>query len=170
MAVYFLEKAIIMATEAHAGQFDKGGHPYILHPLRVMLSCETVEQKTVAVLHDTVEDTDLHLSTIRVRFGNTVADAVDALSRREGESYADFIARCAQNKIAADVKLRDLEDNMDIDRLGREPSAKDLARIERYKDAKQVLLRSLTPPNNTPHPAHSEKEPERPAPPASGAI
>ncbi len=143
MAVYFLEKAIIMATEAHAGQFDKGGHPYILHPLRVMMACETMEQKIVAVLHDTVEDTGLHLSTIRVRFGNTVADAVDALSRRDGESYAEFIDRCAKNPLAADVKFRDLEDNMDLSRLGREPTPKDLARIERYKDAKQALWRSF---------------------------
>ena len=134
-----LTKAIILAAEAHNGQVDKGGQLYILHPLRVMLSCETVEQKIVAVLHDTIEDTDLQLSTIRVRFGNTVADAVDALSRRDGESYAAFIQRCAQNTLAADVKMRDLEDNMNLDRLGREPTEKDMARLDKYKDAKKML-------------------------------
>lgn len=138
-----LSKAIMLATEAHAGQLDKGGQPYILHPLRVMLACETNEQKIAAVLHDTVEDTGLELSLIRHRFGDVIADAVDALSRRDGEIYTDFIGRCAKNTLAADVKMRDLEDNMDLDRLGREPTENDIARLEKYTKAKKMLWRSL---------------------------
>jgi len=143
MEIDLLSKAIILATEAHAGQLDKGGQPYILHPLRVMLDCETIEQKIVAVLHDTVEDTELELSLIRHWFGDVIADAVDALSRRNDESYPCFIDRCAKNILAADVKLRDLEDNMNLDRLGREPTEKDMARLEKYTKAKKLLWRSF---------------------------
>ena len=51
-----LEQAIKIAVEAHTGQVDKGGNPYILHPLRVMLSLDTEQERIVGVLHDVVED------------------------------------------------------------------------------------------------------------------
>ena len=135
-----LSDAIIFAATAHRGQTDKGSAPYILHPLRVMLACETDEQRIVAVLHDTVEDCGVELDTVRDRFGTAVADAVDALTRREGEAYEAFVERCAADPIARVVKLADLADNMDWRRLGREPDEKDRARLLKYERARASLI------------------------------
>ena len=129
-----LEAAIAFASECHAGQTDKGGHPYILHPLRVMLSLEDEERRIAALLHDTVEDCGVSLSLIRERFGDPVAEAVDALTKRSGETYVQFIERCGANDIARDVKLADISDNSDLSRL-KHVTATDLARIEKYRAA-----------------------------------
>ena len=135
-----LDNAIILAVQAHSGQVDKAGAPYILHPLRVMLACVTEAEKIAAVLHDTVEDTGLELGLIRHRFGAAVANAVDALTKRAGESYTSFIRRCALDPIARKVKLADLNDNMRLERLGREPTIEDLRRHDKYGEAKNHLL------------------------------
>jgi len=134
-----LSDAIALATQAHRGQVDKGGQPYILHPLRVMLACQTEEQRIAAVLHDVVEDSGFVMSDIASKFGPTIAYAVDALSRREDEDYDAFIARCAANPISRVVKLADITDNMDVRRLGREPTAADAKRIEKYERARAAL-------------------------------
>lgn len=104
-------------VEAHAGDTDKAGETYIRHPLRVMQQMDTQTECVVAVLHDVVEDTGYSLQDIEDRFGSTVGDAVDALTRREGEDYEEFIERVAANPIARRVKLADIEDNMDLTRL-----------------------------------------------------
>ena len=135
-----LDDAIVLAVTAHRGQTDKGGAPYILHPLRVMLACDTNEQRIAAVLHDTVEDCGIALDTVRDSFGAAIADAVDALTRREGETYEAFIERCAANPIARTVKLADLADNMDWRRLGREPNEKDRERLLKYERAQTLLI------------------------------
>lgn len=134
-----LNDAIILAATAHRGQSDKGGAPYILHPLRVMLACATEEQQIAAVLHDTIEDCAVSLDTVRDRFGTAVADAVDALTRREGEAYEAFVERCAADPIARVVKLADLADNMDWRRLGRVLDEKDRARLLKYERACALL-------------------------------
>lgn len=135
-----LERAIVIAAEAHAGQVDKAGAPYILHPLRVMLAVEGVEAKVAAVLHDVVEDTPWTLEELRAEgFGTDVVEAVDGLTRRSGEVYLDFCRRAAGNEIARRVKLADLADNLDPDRLGALPEAhRSLA--DRYRKARQILL------------------------------
>jgi (p)ppGpp synthase/HD superfamily hydrolase len=135
-----LDKAIKLATDAHRGQFDKGGAPYILHPLRVMLACEGEDARIAAVLHDTVEDGGVELSLISHLLGSAVANAVNALTRREGESYQAFIDRCALNEIAIEVKLADLADNMNLQRLGREPTGDDYRRHAKYADAENTLM------------------------------
>lgn len=135
-----VDRAIALACEAHAGQIDKGGKPYILHPLRVMLRLKDEDAQIAAVLHDTVEDCGLELGLIRYRFGALVADAVDALTRREGESYGAFLGRCADNPLALRVKLEDIEDNLNLDRLGREPTIDDARRCRKYHDARNVLI------------------------------
>lgn len=129
-----LEEAIAFASECHRGQKDKGGHPYILHPLRVMLRLDDEGRRIAALLHDTVEDCGVPLSLIRERFGDAVAEAVDALTKRSGETYEQFIERCGANAIARDVKLADIGDNSDLSRLGQVTPA-DLARIEKYRAA-----------------------------------
>jgi (p)ppGpp synthase/HD superfamily hydrolase len=130
-----LERAILLAAQAHQGQVDKNGTPYILHPLRVMFRLTEETDRVIAVLHDVVEDTDWTLDRLRAEgFPEEVVEAVDCLTRREGESYDDFVARAAANPIARRVKQADLEDNMDPKRLDRW-SAKDAERFERYHRA-----------------------------------
>jgi len=112
-----LEKAIQMAVEAHAGDTDKAGETYIRHPLRLMQQMETETERIVAVLHDVVEDTKYNLDDIEDEFGLEVRDAVDAVTKRDGEDYEKLIDRAAVNPVARSVKIADLEDNMDITRL-----------------------------------------------------
>ncbi|RYF02610.1 MAG: HD domain-containing protein [Oxalobacteraceae bacterium] len=133
-----LDRAITLAVAAHEGQVDKGGTPYILHPLRVMLRQTEIAHRIVAVLHDVVEDSDVTLDTIRADHGDTIAEAIDALTKREGESYDDFIRRCAMNVIARDVKRTDIEDNLDLSRLST-ISDHDQERAHKYRRALALL-------------------------------
>lgn len=137
-----LEEAISLALSAHSGQRDKGGNPYILHPLRVMLKMTEPTHQIVAMLHDVVEDSGIDLVDIVGQFGTEIADAVDALTRRDGENYMAFIDRCAANSIAAKVKMADLEDNMDIRRLGRKPTEEDARRQAKYAEARGRLAQA----------------------------
>ena len=113
-----LSSAIILATEAHMDQYDLSGEPYILHCIRVMMKVTTPLQKTIAILHDTVEDTKVSLEQLReMGFSNPVVEGVDALTHRFGESYDDYIDRVKLNPDATKVKLSDLEDNINALRL-----------------------------------------------------
>lgn len=134
-----LAAAVALAAQCHTGQVDKAGQPYILHPLRVMLRLGREEERIAAVLHDTVEDCGLEVGLIRHRFGAVVAEAVDALSRREGENYGDFIERCGANPLARKVKIADVQDNLDPSRIA-EPTAEDARRAAKYHDALWRLM------------------------------
>lgn len=112
-----LMRAIAIATQAHKGQTDRSGKPYITHPLRVMEACETTAQKIVAVLHDVVEDTAVTLEELAAEFPPAIVEAVDFMTHRPEVTYEQYIARLASNAIARAVKLRDLTDNMDLRRL-----------------------------------------------------
>jgi len=134
-----LERAVIIAAEAHAGAVDKAGAPYILHPLRLMLGMVTDEERIVAVLHDVVEDSDWTLERLRAEgFSAVIVDGVDAVTRRPGETYEDFVERAAEDPIGRRVKLADLRDNCDLSRIA-EPAQKDLERIEKYERAIELL-------------------------------
>src|SRR5215475_4530664 len=134
-----LDKAILIAAQAHLGQRDKAGAAYILHPLRMMMRMESEAAMTAAVLHDVVEDSDWTLEQLRGEgFSDEVLQAVDCLTRRDGESYDEFIARVRISPIARQVKIADLEDNMNVKRIG-EITSKDLSRIERYHRAWRAL-------------------------------
>ena len=145
--VNLLEKAISIAVQAHQGQTDKAGAPYILHPLRVMLKFNSPEEQIAAVLHDIVEDTDWTLQQLRNEgFPETVIAAIDALTRRAEEKYTDFILRTANNKISLRVKLADLHDNCDISRF-ESPTDSDYRRTKKYQRAIDVLNK-LSDPHN----------------------
>jgi (p)ppGpp synthase/HD superfamily hydrolase len=134
-----LEQAIAIAVEAHAGQRDKNGAPYILHPLRVMFRVQIEAERIAAVLHDVVEDTDWTLSDLRKEgFSDQIVAAVDCLTKREGEEYEDYIRRAASNPLARKVKLGDLEDNMDVRRLSK-VDRKATQRLAKYLKAWQSL-------------------------------
>ena len=108
-----LGKAIAIAVESHTGQINKKGDPYILHPLRMMFKANTLEEKIIAVLHDVIERTDKDFDFLRnAGFSDKVILAVDALSRRSGESYDRYIDRVAENQLAKTVKILDLKDNI----------------------------------------------------------
>ncbi|WP_085583344.1 MULTISPECIES: HD domain-containing protein [unclassified Pseudomonas] len=130
-----LERAIAIAATAHAGQVDKGGAPYILHPLKVMLRMSSLEERIVAVLHDVVEDCDVSLDDLRKEgFSETVLTAIESVTKVPGEAYEDFIERVALNPIGRAVKLADLEENSDLSRIAS-PGWEDLERIEKYRRA-----------------------------------
>ena len=134
-----LERAIEIAARAHAGQVDKAGAPYILHPIRMMLNVDSLEARMAAVLHDVVEDSDVTLEQLRAEgFPASVIEAVEALTKREGEDYEAFIRRVAPNVLARQVKLADLRDNSELSRIAQ-PSEKDRLRIEKYQRAIQYL-------------------------------
>jgi GTP diphosphokinase / guanosine-3',5'-bis(diphosphate) 3'-diphosphatase len=135
-----LERAIAIASGAHAGQVDKAGQPYILHPLRVMLRMTSAAERIVAVLHDVVEDSEVTLELLRAEgFSSEVISAVDALTKREGESRAEAAYRAKQDSIARMVKLADNAENMDLSRIA-EPTERDFARLEEYKIVRSILL------------------------------
>lgn len=135
-----LEKALVIATKAHEGQKDKAGVPYILHPIRVSNRCKTDEERIVAILHDTIEDTDVTPDYLLSEgFPKSIVKAVLSVTRNEGESYEDFVIRSKQNPIGRQVKIHDLEDNMDITRL-HSLSEKDLERLNKYLKAYRVLI------------------------------
>ncbi len=134
-----LERAVVIAATAHAGQVDKAGMPYILHPLRVMLALSSLEERIVGVLHDLVEDTGWTLDDLRREgFAEAVVAAVAAVTRGPDESYDDFVRRAASHPLGRRVKLADLADNLDLSRIAA-PTARDHARLERYRRAVALI-------------------------------
>lgn len=139
-----LADAIVLAAEAHRGQADKAGEPYILHPLRVMFRIRDqghrVEVQCAAVLHDVVEDTAVTLEDIAAALSPEVAALVNAVTRRPGEVYEDFVRRAAEHPEARAIKTADVQDN--LSRIGQlaEVSPELAGRLEeRYRKALSVL-------------------------------
>ena len=137
-----LERAIQIAVEAHAGQTDKAGQPYILHPLRVMQSLKTDEQRIVGVLHDVVEECEVqNFDVLKAEgFKPRIIKALKSVTKRKRgrEEYDDFVRRAMENDIGRHVKRADLIDNMDIMRIS-DPSEADFQRIARYRQAIKIL-------------------------------
>lgn len=132
-------KALNLAQFAHKNQVDKSGNEYILHPISVAAAMSKEEEIIVALLHDTIEDSDVTLDSIREMFGETIAQAIDSLTHREGEDYFDYIARIKTNPLAQKVKLSDLANNMNLSRLDS-VTEKDLNRVKKYIKAYKFLL------------------------------
>jgi hypothetical protein len=137
-----LEEAIALAAQAHRGQIDKAGQPYVLHLLRAMFRVETEQERIIAVLHDLVEDTSYTFDDLRAL--GYPADILDCVTRRPEETYEQFIDRAAANPLARRVKLADLEDNMDIRRYTT-LTEHDLERLQRYLHAWQQLKAIVEP-------------------------
>ncbi len=138
-----LNKAIEIATRAHAGQVDKAGEPYILHPLRVMLSRENGIERICAVLHDVVEDSEITFDDLcKEGFSEEIITVLDCLTNRNGESYDEFIYRILKNETACHVKLADLCDNMNLSRI-ENPNEKDEARMKKYSEAAERIMSAL---------------------------
>ena len=129
-----LGKVLVLATNAHAGQFDKGGNPYILHPMKVMhyLKSDDEELQCIALLHDVVEDTNTTWNDL-ADIGCTarVLTAVAALTKMPGQSYEQYKQGVFANEDAMRVKMADLRHNTDIRRL-KGITEKDIARLAKY--------------------------------------
>lgn len=134
-AMSTLDRAILIAAQAHHGQKDRYGQPYILHPLRMMMKMESEIAKIVAVLHDVVEKSEWTLEDLkREGFSEQTVDAVDRLTKRNGEPYAMHLERARTSQLARKVKIADLEDNLDPER-GINPSRENEKRLVRLKKA-----------------------------------
>ncbi|MBF84581.1 MAG: guanosine-3',5'-bis(diphosphate) 3'-pyrophosphohydrolase [Acidobacteria bacterium] len=137
MFPHLVDKAVEFAFDHHFGQTDKAGANYIFHPKAVAKFVEEMgygdEYVTVAWLHDVVEDCDVTVDEIREIFGDCIADAVDAVTKRKSgnEKYADYMARVKANPIATVVKLCDYKHNMDLSRL-KEVDEVAISRYEKY--------------------------------------
>jgi (p)ppGpp synthase/HD superfamily hydrolase len=153
-----LQRAIEIAVEAHKGQLDKGGNLYVLHPLRVMMSLDTEDEKIVGVLHDVVEDCK-GWTWDRLRsegFSEEVIDALLSVSKTHDEEvefsrlketgsedavrqhYFAFVRRAAANEIGRKVKAADIADNLDVSRI-KTLSYEDIIRLRRYEEALDIL-------------------------------
>lgn len=140
-----IERAIEIASSAHAGQRDKAGQPYIFHPLRVMLRVNTEHEQMAAVLHDVVEDTSVTLARLEQEgFPAEVLRAIAALTKLPGETRLDAAMRAAADPVARVVKLADNAENMDLSRIPN-PTDRDYARCREYEEVRAVLLAATRP-------------------------
>ena len=133
------ELAFEIAKEAHAGQTDKAGLDYILHPLQVAAEMTTDEEKAVALLHDIIEDTDVTANELLAKgLPDNVVEAVKALTKKHNQNYAAYMAGVKKNRLATAVKLADLKHNSDLSRLEK-ITQKDRERAEKYRKAIEYL-------------------------------
>ena len=138
-----LAKAIEIAASAHRNQVDKGGNPYILHPIRVMMSLNSEDEKIVGVLHDVVEDSDeWDFEHLREEgFEEHILSALKSVTKvSDTEDYETFIERATRNQIGRNVKIADIRDNLDVTRIDV-LNEQDLIRINKYKAALELLER-----------------------------
>ncbi|ALG07512.1 HD domain-containing protein [Kibdelosporangium phytohabitans] len=137
---FVLDDAIRIAREAHAGQVDKGGKPYIDHPLRVMARVEGAPAQMAAVLHDVIEDTPITADDLRAQgCPEDVVTAVVALSKVKGEAMPDYLRRVAANPVAVQVKRADIGDNTDPVRLAALPELTQNRLRAKYAEAIRLL-------------------------------
>jgi (p)ppGpp synthase/HD superfamily hydrolase len=130
-----LEDALILAAEVHRGQEDLAGERYILHPLKLMMSMSSEVEMMVALLHDVVEDTGTTLADLESQgYSSDIVAALDAVTKRPGETYEDYLPRVEASAIARKVKIADLEHNLDVRRLPT-LTGEDLKRVRKYRDA-----------------------------------
>ena len=130
------ETALEIALKAHKGQVDKNGVAYILHPLEVAGLLDTLELKTIAVLHDTIEDTDVTAECLLEKgIPKHIVEAVQLLTKPEDEEYESYLRRVKENPLAKQVKLADLANNTDPKRA----SGLNEVRKKKYELAKRVL-------------------------------
>ena len=131
-------KAMVIAFNAHLGQLDKSGIPYIYHPIHVAEQMSTEEECIVALLHDVVEDTEITFEQLEKEFSDTVIEALKLLTHDEAVPYMDYIKNLKYNPIARRVKIQDLLHNSDESR--KEQNEKDKKRNKKYWEAIKLLI------------------------------
>ena len=130
-------KAMNLAYSAHHGQFDKGGVPYIFHPIHLAEQMDDEISTCVALLHDTVEDTAVTLEQLAQEFPLAVVEAVDLLTHREGVEYFDYVRSIKRSPVAVKVKLADLNHNGDPKRICNQGNQE--KRRIKYAAARKIL-------------------------------
>lgn len=145
MASADLERAIAVATRAYDGRVDRQGEPYVAHAVRVMLAMETDDERAVAMLHDVFEWGTITLREFAsAKFPKRIVDAVDALTKRNGETPAEYIDRVRASRLATAVKLADLRDNALEWRLDALPDKRQRKRlVAMYRESAELLGVSL---------------------------
>ena len=132
-------KALRLAYEAHAGQFDKSGVPYVFHPLHLAEQMDDEDSIVAALLHDVVEDTAYSLADLKTMgFPDKALEAVALLTHDPAEPYLSYVARVKENPVARRVKLADLRHNSDLSRI-ETVTERDLERVEKYAAAIRLL-------------------------------
>ena len=147
-----LSKMLVFVTNKHDGQFDKGGNPYILHPLKVMhyLKTDDIELMCIALGHDVIEDTDATYQDLH-NLGMTarIINGIRALTKVPGQTYEEYKEAVFANSDAMKVKLSDLRHNSDIRRLkGKIVTEKDVARMVKYQTFYLEIEARLNAPSN----------------------
>ena len=138
-----LQKAIELAAAALSGITEDNGNPYINHAMRVMDKMDTEEEKTAAVLHDVVEDTEMTVRDLeRYGFPRTIIDTVEQLTRRRDMTYFDYIDDISCCPLATKIKIAEIEDNLDVFRV-RKMSFKTYSLEERAEKALGILRKAL---------------------------
>lgn len=132
-------KSFIIMLKAHWKQRDKGNHLYIFHPIRVSRKCKSKSAKLVALLHDVIEDNPNYSIEDFTFLNEEEKEALALLTHNKDIAYFDYINDVKSNKIAREVKLSDLKDNSNLNRLST-VTDKDIKRLEKYKLAENILL------------------------------
>ena len=132
-------EAMKIAYAAHHGQVDKGGIPYIFHPMHLAEQMEDEYTTCVALLHDVVEDTEVTLEELAKIFPEEVIEAVRVMTHGDDEPYYDYVRRVKENPIAKIVKLADLRHNSDESRMPEASEEKRLYFREKYRKAFEIL-------------------------------
>lgn len=148
-----LNKMLVLATNAHSGQYDRGGNPYILHPMKVMhyLKTEDEELQCIALGHDIIEDTDVtYQQLVMEGFTERIIQGIRALTKLPGETYDEYKVRVMMNDDAMKVKMSDLRHNSDIRRL-KGVTEKDITRIEKYHRFYLEIASKLKDTSQTDH-------------------
>ena len=141
-SIDLLEIAIGIAVEAHKGQIDKAGEPYILHPLHIMSRFDELDLKIVSILHDVFEDTSYPIESLgKQGFPTHLIDALNALTHLKNETYEDYLIRVKSNEIALSVKMEDIMHNLNITRIrkGSNNRATIIRLVNKYLDALEFL-------------------------------
>lgn len=131
-------KAMKIAYDAHNGQLDKSGVPYIFHPIHLAEQMQNEDECIVAILHDVVEDTNITFEELEKEFSSTVIEALKLLTHDDSVEYMDYIRNIKDNPIAKVVKLADLQHNSDVTRLPKR-TGKDDKRNQKYAEAIRIL-------------------------------
>ena len=134
-----LIRSFFIMIKAHRGQRDKSGRSYIFHPLTVASKVKGFRAKSVALLHDVIEDNDKYSLDKFSFLDDEQLEAIELLTHKQEDPYFVYIRKIKDNEIAKEVKLKDLEHNSDLNRL-KTIEEKDIERLEKYKAAKQILL------------------------------
>ena len=133
------KKAMLIAYHAHRYHVDKGGMPYIFHPLHLAEQMDTEYSVITALLHDVIEDSDISLEDLKAEgFPEPILEALSLLTHEKQVPYLEYVQRLKGNELARKIKLADLTHNSDVSRLSVQDDSS-RQRFEKYQRAIALL-------------------------------